>query len=107
MYSWEGNTDDGCITHTSSAEEGDIVVNTEIEEGVEVTTKLTTWPMKNAFPIGVVLFSVGTIVVAFGETFVRYIINKFKDESADNQANEIGQNNSDIGEIWQDPLRPN
>lgn len=107
LYSWEGDTNDGCITHTSSAEEGDIVVNTEIEEGVEVTTELTTWPMKNAFPIGVVLFSVGTIVVAFGETFVRYMIKKYKGEGTDNQANEIGENNSDSSNIWQDPLRPN
>ena len=63
--------------------------------------------MKSAFPIGVVLFSVGTVVVAFGETFVRFLINKYKDESADTQVNEIGKNNSDTSNIWQDPLRPN
>ena len=74
LYSWNGTTDEGCVTYSSKAEEGEIVVITYIEEGVEATTTLTTWPLKNAFTIGLVIFSIGTVVVAFGDTCVRTII---------------------------------
>lgn len=107
LYSWEGDTDDGCITFSSSAEEGDITVNTQIEEGVETTTKLTTWPMKNSFLFGLVFFSLGTIAVAFGETFVRQLIKNRIKESNTVELKEAPTAVSSNDGIWQDPIRPN
>lgn len=107
LYTWEGDTNDGCITYTGSAQEGDIVVNTQIEEGVEATTTITTWPMKSAFLIGAVLFSVGTVIIAFGETFVRYLIKKRTSGDTTVLENQTSQYQSGGGGIWQDPLRPN
>ena len=108
LYSWEGDTDDGCITYSSSAEEGDITVNTQIEEGVEVTTKLTTWPMKGSFILGLIVFSLGTVAVAFGETFVRHFIKKKMDEAISSiELKETRDTATATDGIWQDPIRPN
>ena len=52
-----GRTDEGCITYSSTAGEGEIVVTTVVDEGVETTTTLTTWPMKGAFVTGLIVFS--------------------------------------------------
>jgi len=105
LYTWEGDTDDGCVTFSSSADEGDIVVNTQIEEGVEVTTTLTTWPMKSAFVVGVVLFSLGTVAIAFGEKFVRFLIDRSQKEESESIENQTHLSASN--DIWQDPIRPN
>ena len=107
LYSWEGDTDDGCITFSSSAEEGDITVNTQIEEGVETTTKLTTWPMKSSFFFGLVFFTLGTIVVAFGETFARQLIKNRMKESETVESKETPKSMASNDGIWQDPIRPN
>ena len=106
LYSWNGTTDEGCVTYSSTAEEGEIVVITYIEEGVEATTTLTTWPLKNAFTIGLVIFSIGTVVVAFGETFVRTIIKKKIDQEPLESTVQTSSFTEPSG-IWQDPLRPN
>ena len=91
---------------SSSASEGEITVVTDVEEGVETKTMITTWPLKGAFVIGIVFFSLGTIAVAFSETFVRYLI-KQRMEKADAEQQKTTPNTPDLSGIWQDPIRPN
>ena len=106
LYTWEGDTDDGCITYYSVAGEGKFVVTTIVDEGVETTTTLTTWPMKNAFLMGLILFSLCTVAVAFGETFVRTLVKKKIDQNHSTATPQIGSISQPSG-IWQDPIRPN
>ena len=94
------------MTFSSSAEEGDIVVFTQIEEGTQATTSVTTWPIRDAFVIGVVLFSVATLIVAFGESFVRVLIKKKLDEISLDATNQVQQDQPESNGIWQEPLRP-
>ena len=106
LYSWEGTTDEGCITYSSTSSEGEIIVVTIIEEGVETTTTLTTWPLKSAFIIGLILFSLCTVAVAFGETFVRALVKKKMDQEPTNNSVKTDTFPESNG-IWQDPVRPN
>tara|TARA_B100001758_G_scaffold125490_1_gene108022 strand:+ start:2910 stop:3479 length:570 start_codon:yes stop_codon:yes gene_type:complete len=106
LYSWEGTTDEGCITYSSTSDEGEFIVITLVEEGVETTATLTTWPMKSAFILGLILFSSCTVAVAFGETFVRALVKKKMDQEPTNDpamADTFPESNG----IWQDPVRPN
>ena len=106
LYSWEGDTDEGCVTYSSTAGEGEIVVTTVVDEGVETTTTLTTWPMKGAFVTGLIVFSLCTVAVAFGETFARAFVKKKIEQNhstAPPQIESFSQSNG----IWQDPVRPN
>ena len=107
LYEWSGDTDDGCVTYSSDSDEGTLVVFTEMEDGAESKTTLVTWPLKNAFIPGMIIFSLGTLLVAYLETFVRAAIKK-KIEKIDAMAieattEEVTPTNS----IWQDPVRPN
>ena len=106
LYSWEGDTDEGCITYSSTAGEGEFVVITMIEEGVETTTTLTTWPMKSAFVLGLIIFSLCTVAVAFGESFVRAFVKKKIDQNHSIPKPKIDSFIESNG-IWQDPVRPN
>ncbi len=106
IYSWSGTTEDGCVVHSATAEEGKITVVTMVEEGVETKTLVTTWPLKGAFFGGVILFSIGTVALAFGETFVRYIIAQRIEKTSIETQDTIPESNAAVG-IWQDPLRPN
>ena len=98
---------DGCVTYSSDSDEGTLVVFTEMEDGAESKTTLVTWPLKSAFIPGMIIFSLGTLLVAYLETFVRAAIKK-KIEKIDAMAieattEEVTPTNS----IWQDPVRPN
>lgn len=107
LYEWSGDTDDGCVTYSSDSDEGKLVVFTVMEDGAESKTTLVTWPLKNAFIPGMIIFSLGTLLVAYLETLVRVVIKK-KIEKIDAMAieattDEVAPTNS----IWQDPVRPN
>ena len=106
LYSWEGDTDEGCITYSSTAGEGEFVVITIVDEGVDTTTTMTTWPMKNAFVMGLILFSLCTVAVAFGETFVRALVKKKMEQTHSVNTPQIESFSQSNG-IWQDPVRPN
>ena len=106
ICSWSGTTYDGCVIFSSSADEGEITVITDVEEGVETKTMITTWPLKGAFFIGVVLFSLGTIAVAFSETFVRYLIRQRMEKAAAEEQETVPATTEASG-IWQDPIRLN
>jgi len=106
LYSWEGDTDKGCITYSSTAGEGEFVVITIVDEGVDTTTTMTTWPMKNAFVMGLILFSLCTVAVAFGETFVRALVKKKMEQTHSANTPQIESFSQSNG-IWQDPVRPN
>ena len=105
IYSWSGTTDDGCVVHSATADEGKIIVITNVEEGVETKTMVTTWPLKGAFVGGVVLFSIGTVAVAFGETYVRYVIKQRMDKPSTAIKETIPTGTLTSG-IWQDPVIP-
>ena len=107
LYNWSGTTDDECVTYSSSAEEGEIVVLTQIEEGVQATTTVTTWPLQDAFILGTILFTIGTVIVAFGETFVRVLIKKKMEETSLDVTSQVQQPRIETDSIWQEPLRPN
>ena len=79
----------------------------EADESVETTAKLYTWPMEEALVIGIILFSVGTILVAYGERIVRKLIIKRleKLEAALPPESSIEPSVQDSG-IWQEPVRP-
>ncbi|MBT4982518.1 MAG: hypothetical protein HOM47_06265 [Euryarchaeota archaeon] len=111
VYSWNGTTDDGCITFSSTSEEGTLLITTELEEGGETTTTLYTWPLKSAIIPGAVLFSIGTLIVAYGETSVRTLLRKrFGNIEADGKAiaGELKPNETEVqtSPIWQEPKRP-
>ncbi len=111
IYSWNGTTDDGCITFSSTSEEGTLLITTELEEGGETTTTLYTWPLKSAIIPGVVIFSIGTLIVAYGETSVRALLRKRLEKiEADEKAivGELIPNEPEVPTslIWQEPKRP-
>ena len=107
IYFWNGTTDDDCITHSDTVEEGEITVITLADESVEVTANLVSWPMENALIPGVILFSIGTVVVAYGERIVRKIIVKRLDRAAAESSVEIHSNPTvETSGIWQEPVRP-
>ncbi len=105
IYSWSGTTDDGCVVHSATANEGKIIVLTSVEEGVETNTMVTTWPLKGAFIGGVVLFSIATVAVAFGEKFARYVIKQRMAKPSISNQEETPVIDT-ISGIWQDPVRP-
>ena len=105
IYSWSGTTDDGCIVYSSSANEGEIKVVTIIEDGVEAKTTIKTWPLKGALVVGIILFTISTIAVAFGETFVRIFI-KQRMEKTSPEVIETKASNTLTSGIWQDPIKP-
>ena len=83
------------------------MIFTEMEDGAQSKTTLVTWPLKNTFIPGMIIFSLGTLFVAYLETLVRVVIKK-KIEKIDAMAieattDEVAPTNS----IWQDPVRPN
>lgn len=109
IYSWNGTTDDGCITYSAASDEGTLLIITELEDGAETTTTLYTWPLKSALLPGIVLFSIGTLVVAYGEITVRALITK-KLEKIESEHKKTLQNadstETSTSAIWQDPMRP-
>ena len=106
LYEWTGTTDDGCSTFSSNSEEGKITVYTEVEDGAESKTTLHTWPLKNALIPGIVIFSIGTLIVAYLETIVRVVIKK-KIEKIDVMAIETSDEEvTPSNSIWQEPVRP-
>tara|TARA_B110001452_G_scaffold264314_1_gene267134 strand:+ start:5911 stop:6480 length:570 start_codon:yes stop_codon:yes gene_type:complete len=106
LYSWNGTTDDDCITFSSSTEEGEIIIFTVVEEGVESTTTLYTWPLKNALVPGAIIFSLATLLVAYGETIVRNVIKKKLDKIDATAAERTTESTDTTSAIWQDPVRP-
>ena len=106
LYSWSGTTDEGCVTYSSTADRGKFVVITIVDEGVETTTTITTWPMKSAFVMGLILFSLCTVALAFGETFVRVLVKKKINQNHSIVEPQIESFTESNG-IWQDPVRPN
>ena len=107
LYEWSGDTDDECITYSSDTDEGTIVIFTDMEDGAESKTTLSTWPLKNALIPGIIIVSLGTLMVAYFETFVRVVIKK-KIEKIDAMAIEATTEEvSPTNSIWQDPVRPN
>ena len=74
IYSWSGTTEDGCVVHSATAEEGKITVVTMVEEGVRnknISHDLAT--KRCIFWRSYFVFNWNSSL-AFGETFVRYII---------------------------------
>ena len=107
IYIWNGTTDDGCITHSDTVEEGEITVVTLADESVDVTANLISWPMENALVPGVILFSIGTVAVAYGERIVRKIIVKRLDNAAAKLPKELHSDPTvETSGIWQEPIRP-
>ena len=105
LYSWSGTTEDGCVVYSSTADEGDITIVTQVEEGVKTKTMLKTWPLKSAFVGGALVFSIATVGLAFGETFVRFLIKRHMDKSTISVQETVPNNTAQLG-IWQDPIRP-
>ena len=108
IYFWNGTTNDDCITHSDTVDEGEITVITLADESVDVTTTIFTWPMEEALVLGIILFSIGTIAAAYGERIVRKIIvkrmNKTESSLPVESIDDSGQQTSGI---WQEPVRPN
>lgn len=106
IFEWHGTTEEGCMNHSSNTEDGEIVVITYVEDGVDVTTNLYTWPMKSALLLGMFIFSIVTLVVAFAESVVRGVIKeRMKNSAESTEATIIEQQNTTSG-IWQEPVRP-
>jgi len=106
LYSWNGTTNDDCMTFSSSSDEGTLTIITEIEEGVEATITFYTWPLKNALIPGFLVFSIGTLLLAYGETIVRSLIRKRLEETDAIAVEEIIEPEAKPSTIWQDPVRP-
>ena len=106
LYEWSGTTDEGCLSFSSNSDEGKITVYTVVEDGVESETTLHTWPLKNAFIPGMIIFSIGTLIVAYLETIIRVLIKK-KIEKIDAMAIETSSEEiTPANSIWQEPVRP-
>ena len=106
LYSWSGTTNDDCMTFSSSSDEGTLIIITEIEEGAEATTTFNTWPLKGALIPGILIFSIGTVLLAYGETIVRSLIRR-KLEKIDAMAIEnFTEPETTPSAIWQEPVRP-
>lgn len=107
LFSWNGTTDGECMNHSSTTDEGKIVVITYAEDGVEVTTNLRTWPMKNALIPGMVIFSIATLAVAFAETVIRGVIkNRVKKPTTTSSEVKPSESPAVTSGIWQEPVRP-
>ena len=107
MYEWNGTTDSECISFSSSTKEGKITIFTEIEDGVEATANLQPWPLKSAMLPGMMIFSIGTVLLAFGETFFRKIIaSRLQKVATESESSETYSPNVVQSGIWQDPIRP-
>ena len=106
LYSWSGTTEDDCITYSSSTGEGTMLITTEIEIGAEATITLYTWPLKSALMPGIVLFSIATIVVAYGETIVRTLVKKKLEKIDAEKITAPPEVYSSNDSIWQEPVRP-
>ena len=94
------------MTHFSTTDEGELVVITYVEDGVDVTTILHTWPMKSALLPGLFIFSLATILLAFIESVVRDVVKqkmKNTSEPIDTKPAELPEESSGI---WQEPVRP-
>jgi hypothetical protein len=106
LYSWNGTTDGDCMNHSSTTAEGEIVVITSVDDGVDVTTNLYTWPMKNALFPGMVIFSIATLLVAYGESVIRGVIKeRMKKPTSASKVKPSEPSMQDAG-IWQEPVRP-
>jgi len=106
LYSWSGTTNADCMTFSSSSDEGTLTIITEIEEGVEATTTVYTWPLKNALIPGFLVFSIGTLLLAYGETIVRSLIRKRLEKIDALAVEEIIELEEKPSAIWQEPVRP-
>ena len=106
IYKWEGTTDDGCIIEIIESEDGKLVIYTVVDEGVESTVTLVTWPLKSSFIPGVVLFSVLTIAVAYGEVFVKKAVKKKIEKATVVESETVSAEvHQDTSSIWQDPVK--
>ena len=111
IYDWEGTTEDPCVIWASTESVGKVVFVTQIEEGVDVTTNLRLSPLSNSMVGGIAIFSLLTVLVAFGEAMFRgYIAERRKGKS-----NKPEESKSDSNQkfresltegIWQEPVRP-
>ncbi|MGB1588855.1 MAG: hypothetical protein ACPHDO_00780 [Candidatus Poseidoniaceae archaeon] len=105
IYSWEGTTEDGCVTQSIESSDGNLVVITEVEEGAESTVSIVTWPMKSFFAVGVLIFTIGTVVVAYLEIIVKKTIknrlNKEPKSQSEDEQNLIVETTG----IWQAPIK--
>jgi len=106
LYSWSGTTSDDCITFSSSSDEGTLIIITEIEEGAESTTTFYTWPLKDALIPGILIFSIGTLLLAYGETIVRSLIRKRLEKIDAIAIATITESETTPSAIWQEPVRP-
>ena len=106
IYKWEGTTDDGCVTKLIESEDGKLVIYTVVDDGVQSTVTLVTWPLKSSFIPGVVLFSVLTIAVAYGEVFVKKVVKKKIEKAAVVETEMVSvEVHQDTSSIWQDPVK--
>ena len=104
IYKWEGTTDDGCVTKLIESEDGKLVIYTAVDDGVQSTVTLVTWPLKSSFIPGVVLFSVLTIAVAYGEVFVKKVVKKKIEKAAVVETETVSvEVHQDTSSIWQVP----
>jgi hypothetical protein len=106
LFSWNGTTDGECMNHSSTTDEGEIVIITYAEDGVEVTTNLRTWPMKSALLPGIVIFSIATLVVAFAENVIRGVIKNRVKKPIDSSDVKPSESPVVTSGIWQEPVRP-
>jgi len=105
LYSWEGTTNDDCITQSIESSDGDLVVITEVEEGAESTVSIVTWPMKSIFAVGVFVFTIGTVLVAYLEILVKNTIkNRLKKQPKSQTEDEQDLAIETTG-IWQAPIK--
>ena len=105
IYSWEGTTEDGCVSHSGDADVGEVTILTSIEDGVDAKASLETWPLKSTFIPGLFIFSILTVGVAYLEIFVRgHIIRKIEKIQEANVP-EVTLNSMDDNGIWQEPIR--
>jgi hypothetical protein len=94
------------MNHSSTTDEGEIVIITYAEDGVEVTTNLRTWPMKSALLPGIVIFSIATLVVAFAENVIRGVIKNRVKKPIDSSDVKPSESPVVTSGIWQEPVRP-
>ena len=106
IFSWNGTTEQDCMIHSSTTDEGEIVVITYAGDGVDATTTIHTWPMKNALLPGVLIFSLATLLVAYAELVIRGVIKeRMKNSTEEKVAKPVEQPTLTSG-IWQEPVRP-
>ena len=110
LYEWNGTTENDCVKFKSSSGKGEIKIITEIEDGVTSTTNIKTWPLENLTYLGIVIFSVMTVTLAFAESFVRkYVVKKIENKTPVKNpeiAKSVITHSPPTG-IWQDPIKPN